>query len=243
MDNKKIRSFRGGVHQLNNKYNYLPFDLQLFALAYTKVDNPYEHVLVKNTYTKGENIINIKDITIKTGSIHRLYDGTPLSNEDDLSIVSGELNTGDTLVCDKTKPVSSITNAGSISNVLTPKIIDSNTGEDHTANYNITVNYGTLTVNKRQVTLKSAQISYLYDGTYISNPDVTVGGDGFVENEGISAESTGKFRDPGTYENKPIVIKWNDGTDPNNYDITYKYGTVTITDNPGPVEPGPLTKP
>lgn len=144
------------------------------------------------------------------------------------------------LVCDTTKPVSSITNAGSISNVLTPKIIDSNTGEDHTANYNITVNYGTLTVNKRQVTLTSASasIGYIYTGTYISNPDVTVGGDGFVKNEVISAESTGKFRDPGTYENKPIVIKWNDGTDPNNYDITYKYGTVTITDgNPGPVVP------
>ena len=141
------------------------------------------------------------------------------------------MNTGDTLVCDKTKPISSITNAGSISNELIPKIIDSNTGKDHTANYNITVNYGTLTVNKRQVTLTSADINYNYSGLYISNPDVSVGGDDFAKNEGISAKSTGKFRDPGTYENKPIVVKWNDGTDPNNYDITYKYGTVTIEDS------------
>ena len=193
--------------------------------------------MYKNTYAKGENIINIKDITIETGSASKKYDGKPLSDEDDLSIVSGELNDGDMLVCNTTKPVSSITNAGSISNVLTPKIIDSTTNEDHTANYNITVNYGTLTVNKRPVTLiSSSNSSYIYTGSYISYPEVDVSGYGFVENEVISVEATGKFRDPGTYENKPITITWADGADPNNYDITYEYGTITIEDY-RPVKP------
>ena len=171
--------------------------------------------------------MNIKDITIETGSPSKIYDGDPLS-DDNLSIVSGELNNGDMLVCDTTKPVSSITNAGSISNVLTPKIIDSTTDEDHTANYNITVNYGTLTVNKRPVTLKSDDKNWNYDGITRSCPEVSVSGYGFVENEVISVEATGKFRDPGTYENKPITITWADGADPNNYDITYEYGTITI---------------
>ena len=230
MNNKKSKPLGGGggIHQLNNRCNYLPFDLQLFALEYNKVDNPYEHILYKNTYAKGENIINIKDITIETGSASKKYDGKPLSDEDDLSIVSGELNDGDMLVCNTTKPVSSITNAGSISNVLTPKIIDSTTDEDHTANYNITVNYGALTVNKRPVTLKSDDKNWNYDGITRSCPEVSVSGYGFVENEVISVEATGKFRDPGTYENKPITITWADGADPNNYDITYKYGTITI---------------
>lgn len=230
--NKKSKPLGGGVHQLNNRCNYLPFDLQLFALEYNKVDNPYEHILDKNTYTKGENIINIKDITIETGSPSnsKIYDGDPLS-DDNLSIVSGELNDGDMLVCDTTKPVSSITNAGSISNVLTPKIIDSTTGEDHTANYNITVNYGTLTIYKRSVTLYSDNKNYNYDGTYVSYPRVSVDGDGFVDNEVISIKATGKFKDPGTYENKPIVITWADGANPDNYDITYKYGTITIIPN------------
>lgn len=225
MNNKKSKPLGGGVHQLNN--NDQLFNLQLFALEYNKVDNPYEHILVKNTYAKGENIINIKDITIETGSPSKIYDGYPLS-DDNLSIVSGELNDGDMLVCDTTKPVSSITNAGSISNVLTPKIIDSTTDEDHTANYNITINYGTLTVNKRPVTLRSLNKSWGYDSITRSCPDVSVEGYGFVDNEVISVEATGKFRDPGTYENKPIVITWADGADPNNYDITYKYGTITI---------------
>ena len=225
-----------GGHQLNNRCNYLPFDLQLFALEYNKVNNPYEHILYKNTYAKGENIINIKDITIETGSASKKYDGKPLSDEDDLSIVSGELNTGDYLICDETKSIPSITNAGSIINDLTPKIVDSVTGEDHTANYNITVNYGTLTVNKRPVTLKSDDNDWNYDSTTRSCPEVSVDGYGFVENEVISVEATGKFRDPGTYENKPIVITWADGADPNNYDITYKYGTITINDS-RPVKP------
>lgn len=227
MNNKKSKPLGGGVHQLNNRCNYLPFDLQLFALEYNKVDNPYEHILDKNTYVKGENTANSKDITIETGSPSKIYDGDPLS-DDNLSIVSGELNDGDMLVCDTTKPVSSITNAGSISNVLTPKIIDSTTDEDHTANYNITVNYGTLTVNKRPVILKSEGAGWNYNGITISYPSVSVRGYGFVENEVISVEATGKFRDPGVYENKPIVITWADGADPNNYDITYKYGTITI---------------
>ena len=196
--------------------------------------------MYKNTYAKGENIINIKDITIETGSPSKIYDGDPLS-DDNLSIVSGELNNGDMLVCDTTKPVSSITNAGSISNVLTPKIIDSTTDEDHTANYNITVNYGTLTVNKRPVTLKSDDKNWNYDGITRSCPEVSVSGYGFVENEVISVEATGKFRDPGTYENKPITITWADGADPNNYDITYEYGTITIEyyrpDKPTPTLP------
>ena len=54
MDNKKSKPLGGGVYQLNNRYNHLPINLQLFALEYNKVVNPYEHILVKNTYTKGD---------------------------------------------------------------------------------------------------------------------------------------------------------------------------------------------
>ena len=41
MDNKKSKPLGGGrVHQLNNRCNYFPFDIQLFALEYNKVNNP-----------------------------------------------------------------------------------------------------------------------------------------------------------------------------------------------------------
>ena len=65
MDNKKSKSLGGGgVHQLNNRCNYLPFDLQLFAdtLNYNKVDNPYNFYLNKPTYTKGEILKKIYNL-------------------------------------------------------------------------------------------------------------------------------------------------------------------------------------
>ena len=55
MNNKKSKPLGGGgVHQLNNKCNRLPINLQLFALEYNKVDNPYNFYLNKPTWTKGD---------------------------------------------------------------------------------------------------------------------------------------------------------------------------------------------
>lgn len=187
----------------------------------------------KNTYAKGENIANTKNITIETGSASKIYDGKPLSN-DSLSLVSGELNDGDKLVVDSTKPVS-IIYAASVNNVLTPKIIDSTTGEDHTSNYNITINYGTLTVDKRPVTLTSQSFSYRSSFPYFGDNTVSIGGMGFVDGDIILVESRyNNFnRIPGTYENKPIVVKYSLATVSsdivaNSYDITYNYGTIRV---------------
>ena len=70
----KLKTFEplgGGVHQLNNRFNYLPIDLQLFAdtLNYTEADNPYEFYLNKHTWTKG----NIK----KEYNLYEYYQKIP----------------------------------------------------------------------------------------------------------------------------------------------------------------------
>ena len=55
MDNKKSKPLGGGgIYQLNNRYNHLPINLQLFALEYNKVDNPYNFYLNKPIWTKGD---------------------------------------------------------------------------------------------------------------------------------------------------------------------------------------------
>ena len=69
MDNKKSKPLGGGVYQLNNRCNYLPFDLQLFALEYNKVDNPYNFYLNKDTWTKGD----IKEVY----NLERYYEKIP----------------------------------------------------------------------------------------------------------------------------------------------------------------------
>ena len=50
--------------------------------------------------------------------------------------------------------------------------------------YEISTHSGELTIAKRQVTLTSATDSKVYDGTALANSAVTVGGDGFVGDEG-----------------------------------------------------------
>ena len=70
MNNKKsiYLGGGGGGNQLNNRCIYLPINLQLFAdntLNYTKVDNPYEYILNKPTWAKGD---------IKTKIIYNLVE-------------------------------------------------------------------------------------------------------------------------------------------------------------------------
>ena len=50
---------------------------------------------------------------------------------------------------------------------------------------------GTLTINKRTVTLESKGGSKEYDGTPLTKPDVTVGSDGFVAGEVTDVKATG----------------------------------------------------
>ena len=80
MDNKKSKPLGGGVYQLNNRCNYLPFDLQLFALEYNKVNNPYEFYLNKHTWTKG-NIKKVYNLKYYYGNIPNYDTITTLPEE------------------------------------------------------------------------------------------------------------------------------------------------------------------
>jgi len=55
----------------------------------------------------------------------------------------------------------------------------------------VTANVGTLSIDKRTVTLTSESGEKPYDGTPLTKPTVTVGGDGFVEGEATDIKATG----------------------------------------------------
>ena len=65
---------------------------------------------------------------------------------------------------------------------------------------------GTLQITKRSVTLASGSDSKEYDGTALTKPGVTVGGDGFVAGDSITAEAVGTITEIGTVVNE-IAIK------------------------------------
>ena len=107
------------------------------------------------------------------------------------------------------------------------KIVDAK-DKDVTSNYDIGYEYRTLTINKRSVTLTSESASKVYDGTALTNNEVTVGGDGFVEGEGATYKVTGTITNVGETENT-FTYTLNEGTNAKNYDITTTEGKLTIT--------------
>ena len=100
----------------------------------------------------------------------------------------------------------------------------------------------TYKITKRSVTLTSATVSKVYDGSALTNTAITVSGDGFVEGEGASYEVTGTQTEVGNSANA-FEYKLNEKTLASNYDITKVVGTLTITAAPAPVTPATPSTP
>ena len=100
----------------------------------------------------------------------------------------------------------------------------------------------TYKITKRSVTLTSATVSKVYDGSALTNTSITVSGDGFVEGEGASYEVTGTQTEVGNSANA-FEYKLNEKTLASNYNITKVVGTLTITSAPAPVTPATPSTP
>ena len=88
---------------------------------------------------------------------------------------------------------------------------------------------GALTIEKRNVTLTSATDEKEYDGTALTNDNVTVSGEGFADGEGAAYTVTGSQTLVGSSANT-FTYELNEGTKADNYTITKVEGTLTVTD-------------
>ena len=95
---------------------------------------------------------------------------------------------------------------------------------------------GSLTIEKRTVTLGSATASKVYDGTALTSKDITVGGDEFVDGEGATYDVTGSQTAVGSSDNT-FTYELNKNTKAGNYTITTSVGTLTVT--PQSITPDP----
>ena len=96
-------------------------------------------------------------------------------------------------------------------------------------NVEFVVTDGSLTINKRSVTLTSASDSKVYDGTALTNDTVTVGGaDGFADGEGAEYNVTGTQTNVGSSDNT-FTYTLKKGTKADNYDIKTENGKLTVT--------------
>ena len=87
---------------------------------------------------------------------------------------------------------------------------------------------GTLEIAKRSITLTSASAEKVYDGTALTNGNVTVSGDGFAEGEGAAYDVTGSQTNVGESSNA-FTYELNKGTKAGNYDIKQEKGTLKVT--------------
>ena len=178
--------------------------------------------------------IDANAITWTTQDVQKVYDGNPLSafaaHATDKH--GNELNVeysidGETWTFDPAEI--SLTHFGS------QKVLLRATGSNYAAGQYATSSENIM-INKRPVTLTSASANKVYDGKPLTKPEVTVGGDGFVEGEvsGLKAIGTVTNVADGEVDNE-IVWDWAEGFGEGNYDITKTEGKLSI--EPQSVDP------
>ncbi len=177
---------------------------------------------------EGSITISPLDITFSSSSDTKTYDGYPLypvetswiyPTHDEFSIGYREVG------CSKS-------DAGTYNNE-----IDIDYMGHKESNYNITKNYGTFTINQRNVTITSGSDEKQYDGSPLTYDyyDIDIDG-GTVGDEWFSVSCTGSQTEIGSSENT-FTVSGIGGANLDNYNINEVYGTLTVT------EPESLGKP
>ena len=165
-------------------------------------------------------------ITITAASDEWTYDGTAHHNNA-VTVTGGSLLTGDSLVATATGSVTNVEETNTSNNPIEDgyKVMHGN--EDVTANYVITTQAGTLTINPKNVTVTAKSQEWTYDGTAHSNSGYDVVG--LVGNDNISAVVTGSIMFPSEspVENVLTSYEFTTGT-PGNYNVMKTNGELTM---------------
>ena len=179
--------------------------------------------------TKVDGTLTVKpaQVTIKTGSGSKAYDGAALTNSE--ASITGLVNNETATVT----ATGSQTEVGSSNNTYS---ID--WGTTNKDNYEVTEELGTLevTTNSSEVKLTAASGSKTYDGTALSNATVTASG--LPEGFSVEASASGSQTDAGESANvvDSYVIKNAKGEDK-----TANFTNIKLVDGKLTVNPAPVT--
>ncbi|MGI6237097.1 MAG: beta strand repeat-containing protein, partial [Candidatus Excrementavichristensenella sp.] len=181
-----------------------------------------------SNYTVTDNLgtltvtTNAAAVTLTAPSASKTYDGTALTKA--TGVTASGLPAGFTI---EATASGSQTDAGSSANVVDDGyVIKDADGNDKTANFtNVTTVPGTLTVNRKAVTITTGSDSKAYDGTALTN--ATAGIEGLVDGETVTLTATGSQTEVGSSDNT-YDIEW-DNASASNYTVTNNLGTLTVT--------------
>ncbi len=193
------------------------------------------------TVTEGTIKILPLPIQVTTGDIKYQYDGLSKYSQETYTF-SGTLVSGHRHQLAKTF---SFENAGAYENKVLISILNA-AGEDVTENYDITYNYGTLTIEKIRITVITPSAQWVYDGTLHSFAEIEVySTTGWNTNDRfkVMPHEPKAVKYVGSSENSFLVkvIRTENGLDvTENFDITYQYGTLTVTERPLVIQTGSM---
>lgn len=175
----------------------------------------------------------VTDITV-TASASKVYDGTALTLSASDIKVTPALPSGYTISA--TFSASSRTDAGKDDVTLTNIAIKDASGNDVTAKFNIKVEKGSLEVTKRPLTVTTGDKTKVYDNKALTDRTVpTI--EGQLSNHNIELKFTGTQTKVGSSDNSVQILSIKDKETKAdvtaNYEITYKFGKLTVTSATG----------
>lgn len=193
------------------------------------------------------NTLEIKKrpITVVTASKEKTYDGIALSSKEfNLSAnTQASMLQGHRLVVDEANiPSILYYTENGIQNTLSLNVFDSN-NNDITSLYDISYEYGSLKINKRNITIETGSSIREYDGSYLSNDSIYLqSGNTLPLNDTLAIKTAilPSIKNKGAIENIiDVVVMSNDKDVSSSYNILYSYGTLSVV--PRKIEIKPLT--
>ncbi len=184
-----------------------------------------EDVTFCYTFDPQESLIDDlrRPVSLSTASETFVYDGTAHECH---GLTAEGLVEGHTVEATFT----SITDFGSCLNALTSVHIFDGDGNDVTDHYRIDDSQkGTLTVEKRPITVRTKSETFTYDGKTHSYDTAEVGEGTLAGGQTLVRDDSLPVLNVGTYSNVPTIRIMAGETDVTaNYDITPEYGTVVV---------------
>ena len=173
-------------------------------------------------YDFGTLTVHPRKVTITTPTEEWIYDGETHSTN--YTLVGDGIAPNQKL--DITMPT--ILNVGSIDNTAIFDIVDAN-GNSVIYNYEITTDFGTLTIQKRKLTVTTESGEWVYDG-YAHTTPVILGGDNIAPGQSYKASgkeiiTVGEIQNTVTIE---IFDKYGISSI-ENYEITTSFGILKVT--------------
>lgn len=168
--------------------------------------------------------VNLRNITVATGSAEKRYDGTPLTDHG-FSVTSGSLAAGDELVV---VTETSVLMPGKKLNEAVIAVMHG--GEDRTKYYSVTQSFGTLSVLPIPINVKTGSAVKVYDGQPLTCGEYELDDSDLLPGHKANAGELPSRKAAGTTENRiPFTVTDAEGNDVTAcYELICDCGTLTV---------------